>query len=235
MTCIKIGQSGVTYPTATDREWRRGKSKHSGFPTFYILHFRRIGRLFPIRDPVISRRRSGIIDFLGTHWVLPRIFENFAFNIFLCPSSSAQTWMTCFHLLSFEKQHLRSLFLTKTSEGLSFSVRFPICLSCLPSDLFSVSSSGEIFDLEIFQAKLPTIRWQIIELRTDDEMLALMDWDRWVIQHAENVQYYASMITPLVYKDNQGILKKTLWYNIILPLNISFSYRSDKFLHIFSY
>ena len=97
MTCIKIGQSGVTYPTATDREWRRGKSKHSGFPTFYILHFRRIGRLFPIRDPVISRRRSGIIDFLGTHWVLPRIFENFAFNIF-------------FHLLSLKKQHLQSLF-----------------------------------------------------------------------------------------------------------------------------
>ena len=36
VTCIKIGQSGVTYPTATDREWRRGKSKHSGFPTFYF-------------------------------------------------------------------------------------------------------------------------------------------------------------------------------------------------------
>ena len=93
VTCIKIGQSGVTYPTATDREWRRGKSKHSGFPTFYILHFRRIGRLFPIRDPVISRRRSGIIDFLGTHWVLPRIFQNFAFNIFLCPGSSALGWL----------------------------------------------------------------------------------------------------------------------------------------------
>ena len=73
-----IRLSAVTYPTATDSKWGRRKGKHFRFSQ--NLNSQRIWRHFP--DSVISRRRSGIIDFPGSQTI-----REFSQNALQCPIS----------------------------------------------------------------------------------------------------------------------------------------------------